>query len=293
MAHRVAGARRPSRVREAEGAAGSLPERIRAAADLIRSAASGDLEIGIVLGSGLGGLADRIVAERVLEYPEIPGFGAPTVESHSGRLILGALGGRRVIAMQGRFHRYEGHSLEVVTFPIRVMRALGVEVLIVSNVTGGLNPDWSGGELVQITDHLNLTGDNPLIGPNHEELGPRFPDMSEPYDARLGRLASVVAEENGIRLSCGVYAGVAGPSLETPAEYRMLRMMGADLVGMSTVPEVIVAVHGGMRVLGLSIVTNVCRPESPSPASVSEILRVAREAEPKLTRLIEALVARV
>jgi purine-nucleoside phosphorylase len=195
--------------------------------------------------------------------------------------------------MQGRFHRYEGYDLGQVTFPVRVMRALGAEILVVSNVSGGMNPMWSPGELVLIADHINLIGENPLVGPNWDELGTRFPDMSEPYDGGLQRLAQSVALEQGVRLNRGVYVAVAGPNLETRAEYRMLRLMGADVVGMSTVPEVIVAVHGGMRVLGLSIITDSCLPDALQPANVAEIIAVANRSEPTLTRLIEGVVSRV
>jgi purine-nucleoside phosphorylase len=270
-----------------------LPQRIAATAYRIRERAPQPCEVGVVLGTGLGGLAERIEIEHAIDYAELPGFAAPTVETHSGRLLLGTLGGKRVVAMQGRFHRYEGYTLEQVTFPIRVMRALGAGVLVVSNASGGMNPMWSPGELVLIADHINLLGDNPLIGPNWDELGPRFPDMSEPYDEALQRLALAVALERGIRLNRGVYVAVPGPNLETRAEYRMLRAMGADIVGMSTVPEVIVAVHAGMRVLGVSIITDACLPDALEPASLEKILGVARAAEPNLTALIEAVVERI
>ncbi|MEX2584531.1 MAG: purine-nucleoside phosphorylase [Gemmatimonadota bacterium] len=270
-----------------------LPERIEATVAAVRSRSSLEPEVGIILGTGLSGLGSRIETEAVIDYTDLPGFAEPTVESHSGRLLLGTLGGRRVVAMQGRFHRYEGYSLEEVTFPVRVMRGLGARALVVSNVSGGMNPMWSPGELVLIADHINLLGDNPLIGPNWEELGPRFPDMSEPYDLELQRLASEVALEQGIRLNRGVYVAVPGPNLETRAEYRMLRLMGADVVGMSTVPEVIVAIHAGMRVLGLSIITDACLPDALQPANIEEILAIAADAEPRLTSLIEGVVGRM
>jgi purine-nucleoside phosphorylase len=231
--------------------------------------------------------------EAAIPYESIPGFRLPTVESHRGTLLLGKLAGKPVVAMQGRFHRYEGYTLQEVTFPVRVMRALGAGTLIVSNVSGGLNPLWAPGELMLLADHINLLGDNPLIGPNWDELGPRFPDMSEPYDQALQRLTLDVALEKGIRLHRGVYVAVAGPNLETRAEYRMLRAIGADVVGMSTVPEVIVAVHGGMRVLGLSIITDSCLPDALEPADIETIVAVAAEAEPALSAVVEGVVGRM
>lgn len=250
-------------------------------------------EVGIVLGTGLGGLADEMAVEAAVPYEQIPGFPLSTVESHAGRLLLGRLGPRRVIAMQGRFHRYEGYGLPEVTFPVRVMRALGAGVLVVSNACGGMHPLWSPGELVLLSDHINLLGDNPLIGYNDERLGPRFPDMSAPYDPELRALARGVALELGISLREGVYVAVPGPNLETRAEYRMLRTMGADVVGMSTVPEVIVAAHAGMRTVGLSIITDQCLPDALEPADIGRIIEMARRAEPSLTRLIAGLVERL
>jgi purine-nucleoside phosphorylase len=270
-----------------------LPERIGEAVEAVRRRSSIEPEVAIILGTGLNRLGERIEVEEAIDYGEIPGFVVPTVESHSGRLLLGTLGGKQVVAMQGRFHRYEGYSLQQVTFPVRVMRGLGAGALIVSNVSGGMHPLWTPGELVLIADHINLLGDNPLIGPNHDELGPRFPDMSEPYDLELRRIASEVALEQGIRLNRGVYVAVPGPNLESRAEYRMLRMVGADIVGMSTVPEVIVAVHGGMRVLGLSIITDACLPDALQPANIEEILAIAGAAEPRLTALIEGVIERM
>ena len=271
----------------------TLIQRIRTASKEIK--ARSDLEPGlaIILGTGLGGLADEIDAETTIPYAEIPDFPEPTVESHSGRLLLGHLSGQPVVAMQGRFHRYEGYSMDQVAFPVRVLRDLGADTLIVSNACGGMNPMWDVGDLMLIADHINLIGDNPLIGPNPDELGPRFPDMSEPYDLGLQRLALDVAKDEKITLRRGVYVAVAGPNLETRAEYRFLRTIGADVVGMSTVPEVIVAVHGGMKVLGVSIITDSCLPDALKPASVEEIIRVAGEAEPKLTSLIKNVVARL
>jgi len=267
--------------------------RIDEAVEHVRSRYDGRPEAGIVLGTGLGALANDIEIEEAIDYREIPHFPVSTVESHSGRLIFGLLEGRPVVSMQGRFHFYEGYSLQQVTFPIRVMQRLGVETLIVSNACGGMNPTYRRGDLMRIADHINLIGDNPLRGPNLDELGPRFPDMSEPYDLGLGELADRLALEAGIRLHVGVYVGVAGPNLETRAEYRFLRTIGADVVGMSTVPEVIAARHGGMRVLGLSIVTDECFPDALEPVDVTEIIRVAGEAEPRLTELIRRTVRRL
>jgi purine-nucleoside phosphorylase len=264
--------------------------RIDEAAEQVRARHDGRPEVAIVLGTGLGALANDIEIETAIDYREIPHFPVSTVESHSGRLIFGILEGRPVMTMQGRFHFYEGYTLQQVTFPIRVMQRLGVETLIVSNACGGMNPTYRRGDLMRIADHINLIGDNPLRGRNLDELGPRFPDMSEPYDLGLGGLADRLALEAGIRLHVGVYVAVAGPNLETRAEYRFLRTIGADVVGMSTVPEVIAARHGGMRVLGLSIVTDECFPDALEPVDVTEIIRVAGEAEPRLTELIRRTV---
>jgi purine-nucleoside phosphorylase len=247
----------------------------------------------VILGTGLGALAREIEVEAAIEYADIPDFPLSTVESHAGRLLCGTLGATTVVAMQGRFHRYEGYSLQQVTFPVRVLRALGAEVLIVSNACGGMHPLWDPGDLVLLADHINLLGDSPLVGPNDDALGPRFPDMSAPYDARLREVARAVAAERRIVLREGVYVAVAGPNLETRAEYRFLRLIGADVVGMSTVPEVIVAVHGGMRVLGISIITDRCLPDALEPASVDRILAVARDAEPKLTGLVRGVLERL
>jgi purine-nucleoside phosphorylase len=270
-----------------------LHDRIEAAAAVVRKAAPARPEIGIVLGTGLGALADEITVESSLPYEQIPGFPLSTVESHAGRLLSGRLGGRRVVAMQGRFHRYEGYSLADVTFPVRVMRALGASILVVSNACGGMHPLWQAGDLVLLSDHINLLGDNPLIGHNDERLGPRFPDMSAPYDPGLRAIARAVALELGLPLREGVYVAVPGPNLETRAEYRMLRAMGADVVGMSTVPEVIVANHAGMRTLGLSIITDQCLPDALEPVDITRIIDTARRAEPSLTRLIVGVVERL
>ena len=282
----------------ATGAAGALSplhtvEVIEESASLIRSRFRTAPEVGIILGTGLGALVNEIDAEAVIEYGDIPNFPLSTVESHSGRLLCGTLGGKTVVAMQGRFHRYEGYSLAQVTFPVRVLRALGAGTLIVSNACGGMHPLWSAGDLMLIADHINLLGDNPLLGPNDDRLGPRFPDMSEPYDPRLRLVAREVALSSGVTLREGVYVAVTGPSLETKAEYRMLRSLGADVVGMSTVPEVIVAIHGGMKVLGLSIITDLCLPDALEPASVEKIIAVAARAEPRLTALVRGVLERM
>jgi purine-nucleoside phosphorylase len=268
-------------------------ERIAAAVQLVRRRFDKVPDVAIVLGTGLGALAEQIETEVVVDYADIPDFPLSTVESHAGRLLCGTLGGRTIVAMQGRFHRYEGYSLQQVTFPVRVLRALGARTLVVSNACGGMNPLWQPGDLMLIADHINLLGDNPLIGPNDDSLGPRFPDMSEPYSVELRALAREVARTQGITLREGVYVAVQGPNLETRAEYRMLRQLGADVVGMSTVPEVIVAVHGGMRVLGLSIITDQCLPDALEPASLGQILGVARKAEPHLTTLVQGVLERL
>ena len=271
----------------------TLYEQTQAAVEVVRRSSTFEPEVGIILGTGLGGLAEEIEVEAAVPYEEIPGFPLSTVESHAGRLLLGRLGKRPVVAMQGRFHRYEGFSLAAVTFPVRVMRALGAEALIVSNACGGMHPLWAPGDLVLLSDHINLLGDNPLIGSNDERLGPRFPDMSAPYDPVLRALTREVARELGITLREGVYVAVPGPNLETRAEYRMLRNLGADVVGMSTVPEVIVAAHAGMRTIGLSIITDQCLPDALEPADIDRIIATARRAEPSLTRLISAVVERL
>jgi purine-nucleoside phosphorylase len=265
--------------------------RIDEATDYIRTHSDQQPLLGIVLGTGLGALVDDIAIDASLDYEHLPHFPTSTVESHSGRLILGSLEGRAVVAMQGRFHYYEGYTMQQITFPIRVMQRLGIETLIVSNACGGMNPSYRRGDLMRIDDHINLLGDNPLCGPNLDEFGPRFPDMSEPYDRQLGALADRVALKAGIDMHVGVYVSVTGPNLETRAEYRFLRAIGADVVGMSTIPEVIAARHGDTRVLGISIVTDECFPDTLEPVDVETIIRVAGEAEPKLTELIRRTVS--
>lgn len=248
---------------------------------------------GIILGTGLGGLADSIRDQTVIPYEEIPHFVTSTVEQHAGRLILGTLSGKPVVAMQGRFHYYEGYSLEQIVFPVRVMKLMGVRTLTVSNACGGINPLFAPATIMAITDHINLLPGNPLIGPNDHRLGPRFPDMSQPYSQRLLELAVTVARENRIALERGVYAAMTGPSLETRAEYRMLKTLGADVIGMSTVPEVIAAVHAGLEVLGLSVVTDSCLPDALEPADITKIIAIAARAEPLLIKLVEKVFARL
>lgn len=267
--------------------------RIREAAAAIRARSAEPPDVGIILGTGLGALASEIEVELEIPYGAIPHFVPSTVESHSGRLLVGTLSGRRVLAMQGRLHLYEGYPAWQVAFPVRVMAVLGVRTLVVSNACGGMNPLWAPGDLMVIADHINLLGDNPLVGPNLDELGPRFPDMSAAYDPDLQRLAIEVALEQRIPLRRGVYVAVPGPNLETAAEYRMLRAMGADVVGMSTVPEVIAAVHAGIRVLGLSIITDACLPDALQPTTLQEVIATARSAEPKLTAVVRGLVERL
>lgn len=269
------------------------PADVARAADAIRARSVVAPEVAIILGTGLGGLASAIDVADAVDYGDIPGFPVSTVESHSGRLLLGTLGGKRVVAMQGRFHRYEGYSLQQVALPVRVMHALGATTLVVSNACGGIRADWAPGDLMAIADHINLLGDSPLVGPHHAEWGARFPDMSAAYDADLRGLAAEVARAQGTTLRSGVYAAVMGPNLETRAEYVMLRTMGADVVGMSTVPEVIVARQQGMRVLGFSIITDACVPETLEEASLEKILAVAAVAEPKLTALVRGVVERL
>src|SRR3954467_9516165 len=268
-------------------------DHVQEATRAVRAHWSGTPRVGIVLGTGLGALAHEIEAEAIIPYTEIPHFPRSTVESHKGQLVCGTLAGHTVMAMEGRFHLYEGYSPWQVTFPIRVMKELGCRLLIVSNAAGGLNPLHEKGDLIVIEDHINLLGVNPLIGPNDERLGPRFPDMIEPYDRALQNLALRVALEANIVAHRGVYVAVVGPNLETRAEYRFLRGIGADVVGMSTVPEVLVAVHAGLKVLGFSIVTDLCLPDALEPVRIEAILAVAAEAEGKLRRIVRRVLERL
>jgi purine-nucleoside phosphorylase len=266
---------------------------IREAAASIEARLGERPEVAIIMGTGLGALAADIDVDVEIPYAEIPHFQRSTVETHSGRLLAGRLAGRRVVAMQGRLHLYEGYSAAQVVFPVRVMAALGARTLVVSNACGGMNPLWATGDVMLIVDHINLLGENPLVGPNLDPIGPRFPDMSAAYDPELQRLAEEVALEARIPLRRGVYVAVQGPNLETRAEYRMLRALGADVVGMSTVPEVIAAVHAGMRVLGLSIITDACLPDALQPTTLEEIVATARAAEPKLGAVVRGVVGRL
>jgi purine-nucleoside phosphorylase len=268
-----------------------LKTKIQKAVDVIRKKTDFQAKTGIILGTGLGGIAKEIKAVASISYTDIPGFCRPTLETHAGNLIFGTLEGKPVIAMQGRFHLYEGYSPAEITFPVRVLKGLGIETLLVSNAAGGLNRFFQAGDLMIIDDHINLMGVNPLIGPNDDTLGPRFPDMSEPYDRELIRRAEEIALAEGIRCRRGVYISVTGPNLETAAEYRFFGLVGADAVGMSTVPEVLVAKHAGMRVFGLSVITDMCIPDRLEPANIERIIRIATEAEPRLTQLIMKLVA--
>lgn len=270
-----------------------LRSRIETAVSTIRGQSNHVPDVAVILGTGLGALADEIEVSATMSYDDIPGFPISTVESHHGRLLLGTLGGKAVVAMQGRFHRYEGYTLQEVTFPVRVMRALGADTLVVSNACGGMHQLCSPGDLFLIADHINLLGDSPLVGPNDDVLGPRFPDMSDPYDSNLRTLARETARDLKLTLREGVYVAVSGPNLETRAEYRFLRAIGADVVGMSTVPEVIVAVHGGMRVLGISIITDQCLPDALEPTHIDAIIATARSAEPGLTKLVTAILNRL
>jgi purine-nucleoside phosphorylase len=246
---------------------------------------------GIILGTGLGGLVEKIDVEASIEYADVPHFPRSTAVSHRGRLVCGTLVGLPVLAMEGRFHMYEGYPLDQITLPVRVMKALGAKLLVVSNACGGMNPYYRGGDIMVIEDHINLMGGNPLIGINDERLGPRFPDMCEPYDQKLVDRALETARRENIHAHKGVFVAVSGPNLETRAEYRFLRMIGADVVGMSTVPEVIVAVHSGLRVVGFSIVTDMCLPDALEPANVPKIIATANAAEPNLCKLVMGVLA--
>jgi purine-nucleoside phosphorylase len=269
-----------------------LKKQIDEAVAAIRSRSTLQPEWAIVLGTGLGGLVDSIDVQVELPFESIPHFVGSTAVGHKGRLILGRLEGRPVAAMDGRFHAYEGYSMAQIVFPVRVAKGLGARALVVSNACGAMNPLFRRGDLMVIDDHINLMGMNPLVGPNDDSLGPRFPDMVAPYDAELIRAAEEVAIEHKLPLRKGVYVAVLGPNLETRAEYRFLRAIGADVVGMSTVPEVLVGVHAGLRIVGFSIVTDMGLPDNLHPVDIAEILRVAAEAEPKLTSLVRGVVKR-
>jgi purine-nucleoside phosphorylase len=257
----------------------------------IRTEWDGKPHAGIILGTGLGSLVENIDVEATLDYEDIPNLPRSTAQSHRGRLVCGRLNGLPVMAMEGRFHMYEGYSLKQITLPVRVMKAMGAELLVVSNACGGMNPYFNSGDVMVIEDHINLLGDNPLIGVNDDRLGPRFPDMCEPYDLKLVDRALEVARKENIVAHKGVFVAVSGPNLETRAEYRFLRAIGADVVGMSTVPEVIVAAHCGLRVVGFSIVTDMCLPDALEPADVDKIIATANAAEPNLRKLVIGVLA--
>ena len=269
-----------------------LLKKIDACVAAIRKKTDFKPEIALILGTGLGNLAQRIKTETIFTYDKLPHFPRSTVESHKGQLVLGELSGKKIAAMEGRFHFYEGYSLEEVTFGVRVLQQLGAKILLVSNAAGGLNLGYKKGEIVLITDQINFMGVNPLVGPNLDKLGSRFPDMYEPFSKRLIDLTKKASQEVKIPVNQGIYIGVTGPCLETRVEYRMMRQWGADLVGMSTVPEVIVGVHMGMEVLGVSIVTDTCDPDHLEPCDIKEIIKTANEAGPKLDKLISAAISK-
>ncbi len=256
----------------------------------IRQCVNFNPEIGIILGTGLGALVNEIDTIATLEYKDIPNFPISTVQGHSGKLVFGMLGGKKVVAMQGRFHYYEGYTMQQVTFPVRVMKALGIKLLVVSNASGGMNPTFKVGDIMVIRDHINLFGTNPLIGPNCDELGPRFPEMSEAYDKRYIKLAFEIAEQNNIHLQKGVYIGVTGPTFETPSEYKFFHIAGADAVGMSTVPEIIVARHMKVPCFAVSVITDLGITGVVEKVSHEEVQQAANKAEPKMTLLIKKMI---
>jgi len=268
-------------------------EKIKETAEFIQNKTSVKPTVGIILGTGLGGLVNEIKIIDSIPYEEIVNFPVSTVKGHSGRLILGELGGKQVVAMQGRFHFYEGYTMQQVTFPVRVMKFLGIERLFVSNASGGVNPDFEIGEIMIQNDHINLFPGNPLIGKNIEELGPRFPDMSEAYDKKMINLAKQIAAENNIKVATGCYAGLTGPTLETPSEYKYVRIIGADAVGMSTVPEVIVARHMDIPCFAVSIITDLGVPGKIQEVSAEDVIEVANEQEPKMTLIMRELISRI
>jgi len=271
----------------------NLLKKIEETLSVIKKHTKDNYPVGIILGTGLGGLVKEINIGHEIDYVELPHFPLSTVESHKGKLIFGTINGKKVVAMQGRFHYYEGYTMQQIVYPVRVMKYLGVKTLLVSNACGGMNPLFRRGDVMIMVDHINLLGDNPLIGKNYDELGPRFPDMSEAYNQELINLAEEIALENKIKVQKGVYVAVPGPNLETRAEYRFLRGIGADVVGMSTIPENIAANHMGMKVLGFSIVTDECFPESLKPVNVEEIIATAMAAEPKMTLIMKEVIKRI
>ena len=271
----------------------TLYDKIQATASFIQQKISSQPKVGLILGSGLGDLTDTIENPIEIPYSDIPNFPVSTVKGHDGSLYFGKIGDTDVMLMAGRFHYYEGYSMQQVTFPIRVMKEMGVKRLLLSNASGGMNPEYQVGDLVILRDHINLLPDNPLIGKNYDELGPRFPDMSEPYDDGMMHLAKKIADEKGYRSHLGVYAALSGPCFETPAEYRYLRTIGADVVGMSTVPEVIVWRHGGLPCFAISIVTDLGGFENAQKVSMEEVLRVANISEGKMTAIIKEMLAKI
>ena len=271
-----------------------MSTKFKETADFLKSKISVQPEVAIILGSGLGGLGNKIENAIKIKYENIPNFPVSTVEGHSGQLVFGKLAGKNVVAMQGRFHYYEGYGMKEVTFPVRVMHFLGVKNLIVSNAAGGMNPKFKQGDLMIITDHINNFPEHPLRGKNLDELGVRFPDMSKVYNSKYIEIAENIAKENGIAVQKGIYIGSSGPTLETPAEYRLFRIFGADATGMSTVPEVIVAHHQGMKIFGMSVITNVSEPENPEDETThEEVQDVAGQVEPKMTKIIEGLIEKM
>ena len=269
-------------------------EKINKAAEFVKEKIDGTPEVGIILGSGLGNFGNRIENSVKIPYSDIPGFPVSTVEGHSGRLIFGDLGGKKVVAMQGRFHYYEGYEMNQVTLPVRVIKQLGAGTLFVSNAAGGLNPDFNAGDMMIIDDHINFFPQNALRGKNIDELGPRFPDMSEPYNQEMIKKAEIIANKEQIKLQKGVYVGSSGPTLETSAEYKMFKILGADATGMSTVPEVIVAVHMGMKVFGMSVITNVSEPADPEKGTThDEVQDVAGTVEPQMTKIFTGLIEQI
>ncbi|MFO8055413.1 MAG: purine-nucleoside phosphorylase [Bacteroidales bacterium] len=268
-------------------------ETIQKTAEFIKSKTSLRPSIAIILGTGLGKLTQQIEVESTIEYKDIPNFPASTVSGHKGRLLFGRLNGKEVMAMQGRFHYYEGYSMQQITFPVRVMKFLGIEKLILSNASGGVNPDFKVGDLMIISDHINMMGDNPLIGPNDERLGPRFLDLSEPYDETLMDEVKSIARKNHIRYHTGIYMAIPGPTFETPAEYKFMRILGADAVGMSTVPETLVARHMDMKVFAVSVITDLGIEGQIEKITFEEVIAAAKEAEPKLSLVISELMAHI
>ncbi len=268
-----------------------LYDQIQTATAAIRDRWSETPQVGIILGTGLGGLAEQIESPVAIDYEQIPHFPCSTVVGHRGRLVCGRLEGLPIVAMEGRFHQYEGHSLEQITLPVRVMKALGADLMIVTQAVGGMNPRYQAGDVMILDDHIDFMNGNPLIGPNDDRLGPRFPDMSAPYTPELIDVGLQIAGQENFVAHRGVLVAVTGPNLETRAEYRFLRMLGADVVGMSTVPEVIVAVHSGLRVFGVSVITDMCLPDALEPAVVEKIIAVANSAEPKLRALVRGILA--